>query len=147
VVLQSARGRGLAYFVDGVRSGTAALVGNTVFAFSNATTKMSGAVRKGLLTIGLDQPLAEPGECLLCDVGGLTLELDTLPAIPLMTRTDARRTCSTLQIFLTQQIHGCWRWVIPSVQLSHGIFMAASVPSANATPTSATLLKPTEPQP
>ena len=62
MVPQSARGRGLAYFVDGVRSGTAALVGNTVFAFSNATTKMSGAVRKGLLTIGLDQPLAEPGE-------------------------------------------------------------------------------------
>ena len=61
VLLQSARGRGLAYFVEGVRAGTASLVGNTVFAFSNATTKMSGAVRKGLLTIGLDQPATAPG--------------------------------------------------------------------------------------
>jgi len=78
--LQSARGRGLAYFVDGVRSGTAALVGNTVFAFSNATTKMSGAVRKGLLTIGLDQPLGEPGERPHYDIQTTTRK-PTLPAV------------------------------------------------------------------
>lgn len=53
-LLEGARGHGFAAFLKGVRSGTSALINNTIFAFSNATTKMSGAAHNRLLTLGLD---------------------------------------------------------------------------------------------
>lgn len=53
-LLEGARGHGFAAFREGVRSGTSALINNTIFAISNATTKMSGAARNRLLTLGLD---------------------------------------------------------------------------------------------
>lgn len=44
-------------------AGTSALVGNTVFAFANASAKMLSSARQSLLVAGLDRPRlpAPPG--------------------------------------------------------------------------------------
>jgi Vacuolar-sorting-associated 13 protein C-terminal len=67
-LVQSARGGGLAQFTAGLSSGTRALLSNIVFAFSNATAKMSGAIRKGLLVMGLEHP-QRSGELLIKERG------------------------------------------------------------------------------
>ena len=51
--------------VQGVLAGTSALIGNTVFAFANASAKMLSSARQSLLVAGLDRPQplpAPPGE-------------------------------------------------------------------------------------
>jgi hypothetical protein len=51
--------------VQGVLAGTSALIGNTVFAFANASAKMLSSARQSLLVAGLDRPAplpAPPGE-------------------------------------------------------------------------------------
>lgn len=42
--------------IKGVLAGTSALVGNTVFAFANASAKMLSTARQSLLVAGLDRP-------------------------------------------------------------------------------------------
>lgn len=54
-LVESARSRGPQPFAAGVVSGTQSLLSNLVFAFSNATAKMSGAARKGLLVLGVNR--------------------------------------------------------------------------------------------
>ena len=46
--------------VQGVLAGTSALIGNTVFAFANASAKMLSSARQSLLVAGLDRPQPLP---------------------------------------------------------------------------------------
>lgn len=46
--------------LQGVLAGTSALIGNTVFAFANASAKMLASARQSLLVAGLDRPRHPP---------------------------------------------------------------------------------------